>query len=108
MVQGIPDTVSRMNSILILSMTPAGYFQWQMPGPGTNGSQFFITHLATPHLDNKHSVFGKVYKGIDVVNQIAQGDIIESIRIVKVGKEAEAFDAPAVFKKMTEEKKIII
>ncbi len=50
-------------------------------GPGTNGSQFFITHLATPHLDGKHSVFGRVTSGQEVVDRIGQGDRIESISI---------------------------
>ena len=52
-------------------------------GPGTNGSQFFITHVATPHLDDKHSIFGEVVYAIDqdVVNAVAQGDVIESIAI---------------------------
>jgi peptidyl-prolyl cis-trans isomerase B (cyclophilin B) len=50
-------------------------------GPNTNGSQFFITHVATPHLNGKHTVFGKVTKGQDVVDAIRQGDTIESVEI---------------------------
>ena len=51
-------------------------------GPRTNGSQFFITHVATPHLDGRHTVFGKVLKGQAVVNAIARGDKIKDIRIL--------------------------
>ena len=52
-------------------------------GPNTNGSQFFITHVACPHLDDKHSVFGRVLKGQEIVNSIAQNDVMESITIVE-------------------------
>jgi peptidyl-prolyl cis-trans isomerase B (cyclophilin B) len=51
-------------------------------GPATNGSQFFITHGPTPHLDGKHAVFGEVTKGQDVVNAVKQGDKINSIEIL--------------------------
>ncbi|MEJ2057724.1 MAG: peptidylprolyl isomerase, partial [Desulfofustis sp.] len=67
----------------ILSMANAG--------PGTNGSQFFITHVATTWLDGKHTVFGNVISGQSVVDAIQQGDKIDSIEIIRVGKDAEAF-----------------
>ena len=67
-------------------------------GPGTNGSQFFITHIETPWLDGKHTVFGKVTQGLDVVDAISQNDIIESIEILKNGTEAESFNAIEAFR----------
>ena len=50
-------------------------------GPNTNGSQFFITHVATPWLDGKHTVFGKVVEGLEAVDKVEQGDHIRSVRI---------------------------
>lgn len=67
-------------------------------GPGSNGSQFFITHIETPWLDNNHTVFGKVVSGQEVVDAIVQGDKIETLEIVRVGSEAEAFNAVESFR----------
>jgi cyclophilin family peptidyl-prolyl cis-trans isomerase len=67
-------------------------------GPTTNSSQFFITHLATPWLDGKHTVFGHVIdKGMEVVNKIQQGDVIKNIKIIRKGDAAKKFDAVKIF-----------
>jgi len=73
----------------------AGIFSMANAGPGTNGSQFFITHKDTPWLDGRHTVFGHVTKGQDVVNNIAMGDTIKSIHIEG--------DTAALFKQQKEQ-----
>ena len=67
-------------------------------GPATNGSQFYITHVPTPWLDGKHTVFGSVIEGQEIVDAIAQGDEITSLEIIKVGAVAEAFQAVETFR----------
>ena len=80
----------------ILSMANAG--------PGTNGSQFFITHVETPWLDGKHSIFGKVNTGQEVVDNVEQDDIIKKIKIIRVGEAAKSFDATKNFEEYISEK----
>ena len=67
-------------------------------GPGTNGSQFFITHIQTAWLDGKHTVFGKVIEGLNVVDAIAQGDAIDNLEIIRVGADAETYNAVEAFR----------
>ena len=67
-------------------------------GPGTNGSQFFITHVPTNWLDGKHTVFGHVIEGQDVVDAVAGDDALESIEIIRVGEEAKKFNAIEAFR----------
>lgn len=75
----------------------AGILAMANSGPKTNGSQFFITHKDTPWLNGKHTIFGYVVTGQDVVNAIKQDDLINSVVIVRKGAEAKAFDAAKVF-----------
>jgi peptidyl-prolyl cis-trans isomerase A (cyclophilin A) len=66
-------------------------------GPGSNGSQFFITHIPTDWLDNKHTVFGHVIEGQDVVDAVEQGDALETLEIIRVGEEAQKWNAIEAF-----------
>ena len=80
-----------------LRHTGKGIFSMANSGPGTNGSQFFITLKATPWLDGKHTVFGSVRQGQDVVESIRQGDRIEKVTIRRVGSKARAFQVNQAF-----------
>jgi peptidyl-prolyl cis-trans isomerase A (cyclophilin A) len=76
-------------------------------GPATNGSQFFITHKATPWLDGKHTVFGEVIEGQNVVDSIVTNDLIEEINIIRKGGKAKKFDSAAVFDSYFKQKNVI-
>ncbi|MDC1030346.1 peptidylprolyl isomerase [Flavobacteriaceae bacterium] len=105
MVQGGDPTATGSGSpgyrfddeITDLTHSGPGILSMANSGPGTNGSQFFITHKATPWLDGKHTVFGKVVEGQSVVDSIAQNDTIQSIKIIRKGSEAKRFDAVKIF-----------
>lgn len=67
-------------------------------GPASNGSQFYITHVPTSWLDNKHTVFGNVVEGQDIVDAVAQGDMLDKVEIIRVGDEAKNWNAVEAFR----------
>ena len=80
--------------------TGPGILAMANAGAGTNGSQFFITHVATPWLDNRHTIFGFVVTGQDVVDAVQQGDYIVKVKIIRKGKKAKKFNAAKVFEEL--------
>lgn len=97
-----------------LSHSSSGILSMANAGPGTNGSQFFITDTATPFLDGRHTVFGKVISGMKTVRAIARVErghndkpntdvVIDSVRIIRIGEDAKSFDGNAVLKLGIEE-----
>lgn len=96
---------------LLLTHDSAGTLSMANSGVDTNGSQFFITHKETRFLDGRHTVFGHVVFGQEVVDSIKQNDVINRIEILRVGKNAKKFDAVSefnnYFEKIEEEQKLL-
>jgi peptidyl-prolyl cis-trans isomerase A (cyclophilin A) len=94
---GGPGYAFKDEIVADLKHNSGGILSMANSGPKTNGSQFFITHKETAWLDGKHTVFGKVTSGMDVVNAIKQDDVITKVTIVRKGADAKKFDAAKIF-----------
>jgi cyclophilin family peptidyl-prolyl cis-trans isomerase len=90
-----------------LNHSGPGILSMANSGPATNGSQFFITHVATPHLNGKHTVFGKLVEGQDVVNAIVQDDVMNKVTIIRIGKTAENWNATKTFETVYNKLKLV-
>lgn len=98
--QGGPGYSFKDEFVPGLTFTGPGILAMANAGPATNGSQFFITHVKTAWLDNRHTVFGHVITGQEVVNAIQQNDVILHIKIIRKGKPARKFKAEKVFEEL--------
>lgn len=94
---GAPGYFFKDECLPELKFTGPGVLAMANSGPKTNGSQFFITHVATPWLDMKHTIFGHVISGQDIVNATVQGDTIVHVKIIRKGKAAKKFKADKKF-----------
>ena len=98
--QGGPGYAFKDEFVPEFQFTGPGILAMANAGPTTNGSQFFITHKETPWLNNRHTIFGHIITGQDVVNAIEQGDTIVHIKIIRKGKPAKKFKADKVFEEL--------
>ncbi len=100
--RGGPGYAFKDEIIPELKFDTLGVLAMANSGPKTNGSQFFITHVPTPWLNGKHTIFGHVITGQEVVNAIKKGDMIIHMNIIRKGKAAKKFDAAKVFEELNE------
>ena len=98
--QGGPGYSFKDEFIPQYRFTGPGILAMANAGAGTNGSQFFITHVATPWLDNRHTIFGFVITGQEVVDAVQQGDYLVKVKIIRKGKKAKKFNAAKVFEEL--------